>query len=63
MGVFLGMSGIPISYSPGTLDQWPKNLSSHLMYGRVVDDSVSRYRPNRLADHHGCQSVRRRKDR
>jgi anaerobic selenocysteine-containing dehydrogenase len=33
MGVFLGMSGIPISYSPGTLDQWPKNLSSHLMYG------------------------------
>src|ERR1700730_11002425 len=27
------MSGIPISYSPGTVDQWPKNLSSHLMYG------------------------------
>src|SRR5882724_13146917 len=32
-GVLLGMSGIPISYSPGTVDQWPKNLSSHLMYG------------------------------
>jgi anaerobic selenocysteine-containing dehydrogenase len=31
--VLLGMSGIPISYSPGTVDQWPKNLSSHLMYG------------------------------
>ncbi|CAN5382551.1 molybdopterin-dependent oxidoreductase [soil metagenome] len=32
-GVLLGLSGIPISYSPGTVDQWPKNLSSHLMYG------------------------------
>ena len=32
-GVLLGMSGIPPSYSPGTVDQWPKNLSSHLMYG------------------------------
>lgn len=32
-GVLLGMSGIPISYSPGTVDQWPKNLSSHLMFG------------------------------
>ena len=32
-GVLLGMSGIPISYSPGTVDQWPKNLTSHLMYG------------------------------
>jgi anaerobic selenocysteine-containing dehydrogenase len=27
------MSGIPLSYSPGTVDQWPKNLSSHLMFG------------------------------
>lgn len=32
-GVLLGMSGIPITYSPGTIDQWPKNVSSHLMYG------------------------------
>jgi len=32
-GVLLSMSGIPLSYSPGTVDQWPKNLSSHLMYG------------------------------
>jgi anaerobic selenocysteine-containing dehydrogenase len=32
-GVLLGMSGLPITYSPGTVDQWPKNLSSHLMYG------------------------------
>ncbi len=27
------MSGMPVTYSPGTVDQWPKNLSSHLMYG------------------------------
>ncbi len=32
-GVLLGLSGMPITYSPGTVDQWPKNLSSHLMYG------------------------------
>ena len=32
-GILLGMSGMPITYSPGTVDQWPKNLSSHLMYG------------------------------
>ena len=32
-GVLLGMSGMPMTYSPGTIDQWPKNLSSHLMYG------------------------------
>ncbi|MET9485276.1 molybdopterin-dependent oxidoreductase [Nocardia sp. NPDC006630] len=31
--VLLGMSGMPTSYSSGTVDQWPKNLSSHLMYG------------------------------
>ncbi|MGZ4527488.1 MAG: molybdopterin-dependent oxidoreductase, partial [Mycobacterium sp.] len=30
-GVLMGMSGMPITYSPGTVDQWPKNLSSHLM--------------------------------
>jgi anaerobic selenocysteine-containing dehydrogenase len=32
-GILLGLSGMPITYSPGTVDQWPKNLSSHLMYG------------------------------
>ncbi|OBI06909.1 molybdopterin dinucleotide-binding protein [Mycobacterium sp. E2462] len=32
-GILLGMSRIPVTYSPGTVDQWPKNLSSHLMYG------------------------------
>jgi anaerobic selenocysteine-containing dehydrogenase len=32
-GVLMGMSGMPVTYSPGTVDQWPKNLSAHLMYG------------------------------
>ena len=32
-GVLMGMSGMPVTYSPGTVDQWPKNLFSHLMYG------------------------------
>lgn len=31
--ILLGLSGMPITYSPGTIDQWPKNVSSHLMYG------------------------------
>ncbi len=31
--VLIGMSGIPMIYSSGTVDQWPKNLSSQLMYG------------------------------
>ncbi|UDY36504.1 molybdopterin oxidoreductase family protein [Dermatobacter hominis] len=33
IGILIGMSGIPMIYSPGTVDQWPKNVSSHLMYG------------------------------
>lgn len=33
VGILIGMSGIPMIYSPGVVDQWPKNVSSHLMYG------------------------------
>jgi anaerobic selenocysteine-containing dehydrogenase len=33
IGILIGMSGIPMIYSPGVVDQWPKNVSSHLMYG------------------------------
>ncbi len=33
VGVLIGMSGIPSIYSAGTVDQWPKNVSSALMYG------------------------------
>jgi len=35
VGVLIGMSGIPMIYSSGTVDQWPKNLSSQLMYGAM----------------------------
>jgi len=33
VGAFIAMSGIPILYSAGTVDQWPKNLVGALMYG------------------------------
>ena len=33
VGILIAMSGIPMIYSSGTVDQWPKNLSSQLMYG------------------------------
>jgi anaerobic selenocysteine-containing dehydrogenase len=30
---FVAMSGLPVVYSAGTIDQWPKNLSAALMFG------------------------------
>jgi anaerobic selenocysteine-containing dehydrogenase len=30
---FVAMSGLPVVYSAGTVDQWPKNLSSALLFG------------------------------
>ena len=33
VGAFVAMAGLPVVYSAGTVDQWPKNLSSALMYG------------------------------
>ena len=39
-GVLIGMSGIPMIYSAGTVDQWPKNVSSHLMFGGMWKISV-----------------------
>jgi len=30
---FVAMAGLPILYSAGTVDQWPKNLTSALMFG------------------------------
>lgn len=33
VGAFTGMSGISPIYSAGTVDQWPKNVSSALLYG------------------------------
>ncbi len=33
VGLFVGLSGLPMLYSAGTVDQWPKNVSCMLMYG------------------------------
>jgi anaerobic selenocysteine-containing dehydrogenase len=30
---FVAMSGLPVLYSAGTVDQWPKNLTGALMFG------------------------------
>ena len=30
---FVAMSGLPVVYSAGTVDQWPKNLTGALMFG------------------------------
>lgn len=33
IGLFMGLAGFPHIYSPGTVDQQPKNVSCELMYG------------------------------
>lgn len=33
VGALKGMAGVDVLYSAGTVDQWPKNVSSALMYG------------------------------
>ncbi len=33
VGLFIGLSALPVVYSAGTVDQWPKNLTSALLYG------------------------------
>ena len=33
IGLFMGLAGFPHIYSPGTVDQQPKNVSCYLMYG------------------------------
>src|SRR5262249_46157702 len=30
---FVAMAGLPVLYSAGTVDQWPKNLTGALMFG------------------------------
>ena len=35
VGMFIGMAAFPTLYSAGTVDQWPKNVSSALMYGNM----------------------------
>lgn len=33
VGLFIGLAALPVVYSAGTVDQWPKNLTSALLYG------------------------------
>jgi len=33
LGLFIGLAAMPVIYSAGTVDQWPKNLTCQLMYG------------------------------
>jgi anaerobic selenocysteine-containing dehydrogenase len=35
VGLFMGLSQLPVVYSAGTVDQWPKNVTSMLMYGHM----------------------------
>ena len=34
-GLFMGLAQLPMIYSAGTVDQWPKNVSCALMYGTM----------------------------
>ena len=33
LGLLIGPAGFPVTYSSGTIDQWPKNVASALLYG------------------------------
>ena len=33
VGLFIGLAALPVVYSAGTVDQWPKNVTAALMYG------------------------------
>ena len=35
VGLFMGLSQLPVIYSAGTVDQWPKNVACMLMYGHM----------------------------
>ncbi len=35
VGLFIGLAALPVVYSAGTVDQWPKNLTAALMYGAM----------------------------
>jgi len=35
IGLFVGLADLPVIYSAGTVDQWPKNVSTMLMYGHM----------------------------
>jgi anaerobic selenocysteine-containing dehydrogenase len=35
VGLFIGLAQLPVIYSAGTVDQWPKNLACMAMYGHM----------------------------
>ncbi|HMQ24630.1 MAG TPA: molybdopterin-dependent oxidoreductase, partial [Acidimicrobiales bacterium] len=35
VGLFVGLADLPVIYSAGTVDQWPKNVSTMLLYGHM----------------------------
>ncbi len=35
VGLFIGLAQLPVIYSAGTVDQWPKNVACALMYGSM----------------------------
>ncbi len=35
VGLFIGLAQLPVIYSAGTVDQWPKNVACMLMYGNM----------------------------
>jgi anaerobic selenocysteine-containing dehydrogenase len=35
VGLFIGLAELPVIYSAGTVDQWPKNVACMLMYGHM----------------------------
>ena len=35
VGLFMGLAQLPVIYSAGTIDQWPKNVVCQLMYGQA----------------------------
>jgi anaerobic selenocysteine-containing dehydrogenase len=35
VGLLIALASLPVIYSAGTVDQWPKNVSSMLMYGSM----------------------------
>ena len=35
IGLFMGLCQLPVIYSAGTVDQWPKNVACMLMYGHM----------------------------
>ncbi|MEW6273447.1 MAG: molybdopterin-dependent oxidoreductase [Thermodesulfobacteriota bacterium] len=40
VGAFVALSSLPVIYSPGTIDQWPKNLVGALLFGGMWDFPV-----------------------